>query len=187
MDTITLTAGGGNSTTEYQQPPVGDHKAILVGIVESKDEPTKYGPRDKLFYYFELEEKMDDGRPFSVRAGFTKSLNEKSNLYKFLTKWRGKPFAAGEKINLKEMIGVGCILELIAWSPKDDPSVIKHLPDRARPLPKKEWIKASGEFDSVAASERVEKWKAESSSAASAAPVETPAPIERTEDDDVPF
>ena len=82
------------------------------------------------------------------------------------------------------MVGVGCILELIAWSPKNDPSVIRHLPDRARPLPKKEWPKASGDFDAAAASERIEKWKEENGSALPAA---TPAPIERTEDDDVPF
>jgi hypothetical protein len=184
MSALTLTAGGDNVATEYQQPPVGDHKAILVGIVESKNEQTAYGPKDLVFFYFELEEKMDDGRPFSVRAKFTKSLNEKSNLYKFLNKWRGKPFAAGEQFDLNEMVGVGCILELIAWSPKNDPSVIRHLPDRARPLPKKEWPKASGDFDAAAASERIEKWKEENGSAQPAA---TPAPIERTEDDDVPF
>jgi hypothetical protein len=183
MSELTLTAGGGNVATEYQQPPVGDHKAILVGIVESKNEQTAYGPKDLVFFYFELEEKMDDGRPFSVRAKFTKSLNEKSNLYKFLQKWRGKPFAAGEEFDLNEMIGVGCILELIAWSPKNDPSVIRHLPDRARPLPKKEWVKASGEFDAAAASERIEKWKEENSPDATrdgaARPFE--------ENDDVPF
>lgn len=158
MENMTLTAGSSNELSEYQQPPIGEHKAVLVDIVLSKNEQTLYGIKDLLFFYFEIEAKMDDGRPFRVRKKFTHSLNEKSNLYKFLTKWRGKPFTAGEEFDLNTLIGVGCTLELESFTPEGETKVIVYV-DRARRLAKKDWIKASGEYDGEKVRESIEKYK----------------------------
>ena len=188
METLTLTAGGGADFAEYQQPPAGEHKAVLLDIVLSKDEMTKFGIKDLLFFYFEIEAKMEDNRPFRVRKKFTNSLNEKSNLYKFLTKWRGKPFESGEEFNLNSLINVGCILELESFIPDGDTKTITYV-DRARRLAKKDWIKASGEYDGEKVRESIEKYK-DSQPAETAAPApaaKTAAPADDIGNDDVPF
>ncbi len=188
MSELTLTAGGGNAVSDYTPPPAGEHKAILVDIVLSKNEQTKFGVKDLLFFYFEIEEKMDDGRPFLVRKKFTNSLNEKSNLYKFLTKWRGKPFEPGEEFNLRQMLGVGCMLELEEFTPEGEDKVVVYV-DRARKLAKKDWIKPSGEYDGDRTRERIEKYKSENNSESPAVATEPTAPKKEEYDvnDDVPF
>ena len=190
MSELTLTAGGGGAVTEYTPPPVGAHKAILVDIILSKGEQTKFGVKDLLFFYFELDAKMEDGRPFLVRKKFTNSLNEKSNLYKFLTKWRGKPFEPGEEFNLRSMLGVGCVLEMEEFRPEGEDKVVVYV-DRARKLAKKDWIKPSGEYDGDKARERIEAKKEENNSAQPAYTVEKGATDDFANvgevEDDVPF
>ena len=45
-----------------------------------------------------------------VNKEYTLSLSKKANLTKDLASWRGKPFEAGEKIDLEKLIGANCIL-----------------------------------------------------------------------------
>ena len=198
MSELTLTAGGGKSTTEYQKAPLGEHSAVLVDIILSENETTNYGIKDQYYFYFEIEAKMDDGRPFLVRkkfsapkkdsAGVRYPMSEKSNLSKFLVKWRGKPFGPGEDVALADLIGTGCTLEIEPWTPEGGDEPI-HLVDRARKLAKKDWIKASGEYDGDRTRERIEKYREENNSG-------TPAIQPKVEDphtdpgevpDDVPF
>lgn len=191
MSELTLKVGGDSAQKEYQQPPLGDHKAVLVDIVKSENQPTKHGPKTKVFYYFELETKMEDGRPFLVRKGFNFTLNPLSTLYKFIVKWREAPLTPNENFELKQMIGAGCILEISPWSPDDEPSKVLHLPDRARKLDKKEWIKPSGEYDGEKIRERIEAKKEENNSAQPAVTVQKGATDTFTDpgevEDDVPF
>ena len=157
MSELTLTAG--SAEQEYEQPPTGEHNALLVDIVLSKNEETKYGTKDVLYFQFELDAEMSDGRPFLIRKKFNNSLNEKSNLYKFLSKWRGAPFKNGEAVDLKAMINTGCVLEIELWETPDGKAL--HLIDRARKLAKKDWPKASGNYDGDRTRERIEAKKAE--------------------------
>ena len=200
MSELTLTAGGGKSTTEYQKAPLGEHSAVLVDIILSENEMTNYGIKDQYYFYFEIEAKMDDGRPFLVRkkfsapkkdsAGVRYSMSEKSNLYKFLVKWRGKPFEPGEDVALADLISTGCTLEIAPWTPEGGEEPI-HLVDRARKLPKKDWIKPSGEYDGDRTRERIEKYREENNSDTPAAATQPATqdgaarPFE--ENDDVPF
>jgi hypothetical protein len=176
MSELTLTAGGDQSTREYQQPPLGEVKAVLVDVILSKDQPTKFGVKDQVFLYFELEHLMDDNRPFLIRKKFNFSLNEKSNLYKFIQKWVGglKP---GKPFNLETLKGKGCILEIEPWTPEGEPDKTLHLIDRARKLDEAKWIKPSGEFDSAKTAERIEEKRKETVA-------DNPYPAD---DDDVPF
>jgi len=192
MDTLTLTAGS-NEARVYEQPPLGEHKAVLVDIIKSDNEQTKFGVKSLLYFYFELEVLMDDNRPFLVRKKFTHSLNEKSNLYKFLTKWRGKPFAAGEEFDLGTLVGAGCVLEIEPWTTPDGD--VLNLVDRARTLEKANWIAASGNYDSDRTRQRIEDKKLEDQPYAQEEPAPAPAPKkaakkkEKVEvsEDDVPF
>tara|TARA_R110000824_G_scaffold21692_1_gene80685 strand:- start:1210 stop:1791 length:582 start_codon:yes stop_codon:yes gene_type:complete len=191
-NTLTLTAGS-NEARVYEQPPLGEHKAVLVDIILSRDEMTKYGIKDILYFYFELEVLMDDNRPFLVRKKFNNSLNEKSNLYKFLTKWRGKPFAAGEEFDLNTLVGAGCVLEIEPWTTPDGD--VLHLVDRARTLDKANWIAASGNYDSDRTRQRIEDRKLEDQPYAQEEPTPAPAPKKAAKkkakvevsEDDVPF
>jgi len=188
MSELTLTAG--HAEQEYEQAPTGEHNALLVDIVLSMNEETKYGTKDVLYFQFELDAEMADGRPFLVRKKFNNSLNEKSNLYKFLSKWRGAPFKNGEAVDLTKMINTGCVLEIEPWETPDGKTL--HLIDRARKLAKKDWPKASGNYDGDRTRERIEERKAESGLAAPAPePKQADLPTgERKDwktDDDVPF
>jgi hypothetical protein len=192
MDTLTLKAGS-NEARVYEQPPLGEHKAVLVDIIKSDNEQTKFGIKTLLYFYFELEVLMDDNRPFLVRKKFTHSLNEKSNLYKFLTKWRGKPFTAGEEFDLGTLVGAGCVLEIEPWTTPDGD--VLNLVDRARTLDKANWIAASGNYDSDRTRQRIEDKKLEDQPYAQEEPAPAPAPKkaakkkEKVEvsEDDVPF
>ena len=195
MSELTLTAG--HAEQEFEQIPLGEHSAILVDIILSKGEETNYGVKDVLYFYFELEEKMNDGRPFLARKKFNYSLNEKSNLYKFLTKWRGKPFKNGEAVDLSAMLGTGCVMEIEPWTPEGSDKTL-HLVDRARKLAKKDWPKASGQYDGDKVRERIEARKAEQGGAPAPAPQPQPAAKAEeqkgggysktfNEDDDIPF
>lgn len=191
-NTLTLTAGS-NEARVYEQPPLGEHKAVLVDIIKSDNEQTKFGVKSLLYFYFELEVLMDDNRPFLVRKKFTHSLNEKSNLYKFLTKWRGKPFAAGEEFDLNTLVGAGCVLEIEPWTTPDGD--VLHLVDRARTLDKANWIAASGNYDSDRTRQRIEDKKLEDQPYAQEEPTPAPAPKKAAKkkakvevsEDDVPF
>ena len=191
MSELTLTAG--SAEQEYEQAPCGEHRAVLVGIIKSENEETKFGPKDVLYFYFELAKEMSDGRPFLVRKKFNHSRNEKSNLYKFLTKWRGQPFKNGESVDLGKLLNTGCILEIEPWTPEGSDKTL-HLVDRARNLDKGEWIKPSGGFDRERIATRIEEKKAEFAGqqpepvAAKPAPKpEKPGRQEWTDEDDVPF
>ena len=191
-NTLTLTAGS-NEARVYEQPPLGEHKAVLVDIIKSDNEQTKFGVKSLLYFYFELEVLMDDNRPFLVRKKFTHSLNEKSNLYKFLTKWRGMPFAAGEEFDLNTLVGAGCVLEIEPWTTPDGD--VLHLVDRARTLDKASWIAASGNYDSDRTRQRIEDKKLEDQPYAQEEPTPAPAPKKAAKkkakpevsEDDVPF
>jgi hypothetical protein len=57
---------------------------------------------------------MQDGRPFVVSWDGNASFNEKSNLFKMLSSWRGKPFTDEEKnkFELKNILDKPCMLNV---------------------------------------------------------------------------
>jgi hypothetical protein len=66
-------------------------------------------PRNQVMISFELpDEKMNDGRPFSVSLWVTNSLHEKATLRKVLETWRKRPFTAEElgRFDLQTILGV---------------------------------------------------------------------------------
>ena len=56
-------------------------------------------------------------KPRWLSRDFSATLNEKSNLTKFLVSWRGKNFTEeelnGDGFDLKQMLGEGCLLQVI--------------------------------------------------------------------------
>jgi len=49
-------------------------------------------PAHKVRITWELDEMMDDGRPFTISKTYTWSMNDRATLRAHLESWRGKPF-----------------------------------------------------------------------------------------------
>lgn len=106
-------------------PPVdgGTYQAVCIGVVdlgEQRNEKfNKY--EDKVLLIWELPsvttEVDGEQKPRWLSKDFSATLSEKSNLTKFLVPWRGKNFTDdelnGDGFNLKQMLGEGCLLQVI--------------------------------------------------------------------------
>jgi hypothetical protein len=101
---VAIVAKGSNFTP----CPAGIHQAVCCDVVDLGMVDGTYGAKHLVSLVFQVNEPMDDGRPFLVQGRYTLSLNEKANLRKVLESWRGKPFNAEELkgFDLEKLIGV---------------------------------------------------------------------------------
>jgi hypothetical protein len=113
-----LSVGGGGDT-EYEVPPVGEHKAICYRVIDGgsaeEDFQGEVNVRHKIFLFWELTEcTMQDGRRMSVMGNYTASLNEKSKLYQHVTSWINRSFTDEEKqgFDPTTLVGKGCKLSI---------------------------------------------------------------------------
>ena len=100
----------------YPTPDEGLHHAVLVDAVNLGQLETPWGPKEKVSLIFELQTTDEDGKPFIVGKRFTRSLNEKASLRKFLEKWRGakySPAELSEGVDLENLIGMSAILFIV--------------------------------------------------------------------------
>lgn len=105
-------------------PPVdaGTYNSICVGIVDLGEQYSEKFKKydDKVLIIWELSgvtvEVDGEEKPRWLSKDFSATLNEKSNLTKFLVPWRGKAFTedelSGDGFNLPEMLGKGCFLQV---------------------------------------------------------------------------
>lgn len=101
---------------EYRVPDEGLYRAVCIDVVELGMQETPWGSKEMVALHWALEEKNPDtGKPFEVRARYNRSLNEKSNLYKTLTLWRGRKFTPQElqRFDLDTLIGVNCQVQIV--------------------------------------------------------------------------
>lgn len=104
---------------EYAQAPVGNHRAVCIGIYdigthEPKDPNQR--PKRKVIIQWELsDELMEDGRPFSVSRNLTLSTYENSHLRPMLNAWRGKPLtdAEADRFDISCLLGKACMVQLV--------------------------------------------------------------------------
>ena len=106
-------------------PPIdgGTYPAVCVGIVDLGEQHNeKFNQyKDKVLFIWELPgvliEVEGEQKPRWQSKDFSATLNEKSNLTKFLVPWRGKNFTEeelnGDGFDLKQMLGTGCLLQVI--------------------------------------------------------------------------
>jgi hypothetical protein len=179
-------------SSNYVPPPEGIHSAVCVDVIDLGIQDTEFGPKHKLRLTFELEAKQDDGSPFKVSKSFTASLHPKATLAGFISKWRGKPVADGESINLEKLIGASATLVLGTWQNGDKSGV--GIDAISKPTKK---LSPSGSYDPAAARQRIAEYAAKQGKVTTpaTAPVTTPAPKAPTpkpaaapdESDDIPF
>lgn len=98
------------SARVFTPAPEGVHSAVCVDVINLGTVDTQFGKKPKCRIVFEINKKMDDGRPFTAAKTYTVSLNEKSNLHKDLRSWKGKPFTSQELqgFDLERLIGAPC-------------------------------------------------------------------------------
>lgn len=81
--------------SSFVPAPEGTHNAVCVDAVDMYQQETRFGTKDVIRLFFEIDQDMpakDDfpKRPYTVMAQFTASINEKANFYKFLKSWFGR-------------------------------------------------------------------------------------------------
>ena len=106
---------GGNFTPA----PAGTHAAVCVDLVDlGMIEVTYLGKtqlKHKIVIVGQIDENLDDGRPFLVRRRYTCSLHEKATLRRDLESWRGRSFTDQElqAFDLEALISVPCLINVI--------------------------------------------------------------------------
>jgi hypothetical protein len=125
---LTVNAGNGGGG-DFEQCPAGSFAARCYQIIdlghqtfEWKGE-AKVAPKVRITW--ELNEMMQDGRPFSISREYTASIGDKANLRKDLEAWRGRPFTATELQNfsLENVLGAPCLLGVVHKPSKDGSKV----------------------------------------------------------------
>lgn len=198
------------ASTAYVPHPEGVHAAVCVDVIDLGMMEVTYQGRTSMKpmvrLVFETEELLEDGRNATIHKRFTASVHPKSRLAEFLGKWRGKPVADGESIDLAKLIGASCTL-IISHEERDGRTYAS-IDMVSKPTKK---LKPSGHYDPAAARERIAHWAAKDAAAAGAAPAPVPqapvvtapaspakvaaaippkpkaSPVQEVAEDDVPF
>lgn len=170
--------------TAYVPHPEGIHPAVCVDVIDLGLQKQVWQGTERMVnmlrLVFETEDVLEDGRNATIHKRFTASVHPKSNLGKFLGKWRGKDVDPGETVDLGKLIGASCTL-VISHVTRDDGRTYAQIDAVSKPTKK---LKASGSYDGVAMRERIAQWAAKDGAAqpvpaspAQAAPARVTAPV----------
>jgi hypothetical protein len=105
-----------DSSKKFELCPAGNHLAICYRVIDHGTQVGDYGPKRLVYIGWEIpEEKMDDGRPFSIGRRYTLSAHEKSTFRKHLEAWRNKAFTKEEfgQFHLSKLLGIGCMIQIV--------------------------------------------------------------------------
>lgn len=111
-----------SSDKDFELPPAGTFLATCYRVIDIGTQETTYQGKPKkqhkIIVGWELpDEKMSDGRPFTIQNRYTWSMSEKAALRKDLESWRGAPFKDSDMgeggFDIKNIIGVGCLLTIM--------------------------------------------------------------------------
>ena len=105
--------------SSFTPPPAGAHTAVCVAFIDMGTQPSFYEdgrPAHKVRISWEIDEMMDDGRPFTVSKTYTWSMNDRATLRSHLESWRGRPFRkedfGASGFDTKKLLGVPCTLTI---------------------------------------------------------------------------
>lgn len=108
--------------SQFTPVPQGNHVAVCYRVIDLGTQRGEYmgkeNFRHKLLISWEIpDEKMQDGRPFTIGQRFTWSTSEKASLRSMLESWRGKAFTEADfgpgGFDIQKVIGVGCMLNVV--------------------------------------------------------------------------
>lgn len=137
-----------SKTFERKLIPSGNHVArcygmIHIGTVTEKNAMGELQTMNKVLIDWELplekavftEEKGE--QPFVFSKEFTLSMNEKANLRKLISSWRGKALTDAEasEFDLTKLVGTPCMINIVHKQTKDGSKTYANLAG-VTPLPK---------------------------------------------------
>lgn len=111
-----------SSGGDFELTPSGTHVAVCYRFIDLGTQQVDWQGQakhqHKVMISWELpDERMKDGRPFSIHQRYTWSMNEKARLRKDLEAWRGLAFTEHDLgpngFNVKKLLGVGCYLGVV--------------------------------------------------------------------------
>ena len=90
----------------YTPAPQGNHDAVFCDVEDLGVVETQYGKKHQIRLVWQLAEKMEDGRPFTIGRRYGLSLHEKAALFKDLKTYAKK--APPQNLDLETLIGKPC-------------------------------------------------------------------------------
>lgn len=102
--------------------PAGTHLGICYRVVDLGTQQSTFNGETKTAHKVMLtweipEERMDDGRPFSISQSYTWSMHEKATLRKALEAWRGVAFTQKDfgpnGFDIRNILGKACTLSIV--------------------------------------------------------------------------
>lgn len=112
---LILTAGNSGSRT-FTPAPEGTHQAVLCDIVDLGEQENNFGQTKHFIrVVFQLEEAMENGKPYIVGQRFNATLHEKGALRKFIVASRGRQFSDEELagFDIESLIGTNVQITVI--------------------------------------------------------------------------
>ena len=116
---------------DFEQLAKGQYEAVCFRIVDmgTTEQQYKDGPltkKKRVHISFEVpEQKMSDGRPFSVSKTYTASLFESAALRKDLVSWRGRNFSEEEEAGFDISKLLGCTANVdVGHTENGNPKII---------------------------------------------------------------
>jgi len=162
-----------SSTSTFAPCPEGIHSAVCVDVIDLGVKETQYGPKRKLRIVFEISERMENGKPYSVSRSFTASLHPKATLSNFLSKWRGRAISEGEEIDFDKLITANATL-VVSHMVGDTGKTFACIDAVSKPTKK---LAPSGSYDPAAARQRIAEYAAKDAAQPAAQPTAAkPAP-----------
>lgn len=108
--------------SNYTPPPAGMHVARCYRLIDLGTQPKSYqgkptGEARKIMASWELlgEDRMNDGKPFTISKSWFLSMHEKAALRKDLESWRGRPFTPEEEhsFDVSKLLGAYGLINVI--------------------------------------------------------------------------
>lgn len=112
-----IIASAGDSKA-FTPAPAGLHQAICCDVVDMGVLEVTYAgqtkKQHKVRIVWQIDERMEDGKPFIAQKRYTLSLHEKSTLRKDLESWRGRPFTDEElrSFDLEKLLSANCQINI---------------------------------------------------------------------------
>jgi hypothetical protein len=106
-----MVRAGGN----FIPAPAGTHAAVCVDVIDRGMVETTFGKQHKIVIVWQIDETMDNAKPYLVQRQYTCSLNEKATLRRDLESWRGRAFTKTELdgFDLETLLGIGGLLNIV--------------------------------------------------------------------------
>jgi hypothetical protein len=107
------------SDGDFEPCPAGMYQGVCVDVIDKGMVPSTYNGEEKIQHKvqvrWQVDEPMDDGKPYLVTKQYTLSLHEKANLRADLESWRGRAFSAEELqgFDLEKLLGANGQLNIV--------------------------------------------------------------------------